>query len=233
MKNYSDKFKRVFCPLDYHPEWVKSRALFILNYLYKKLGAQYTGEAGQFLKGKTVLELGAHRGGLGANLSQYGASVTAAEGREDNCRLGKLYHPQAQWCQADLDVEEWIFDDHYDIIIHQGLLYHLQNPDFFLVESQKRCSTFFLETQVIDSSLEAVHLSTPPSVFTPKGELSHDSGLNAEARISVKYIEDRLKNFVRHDIPKLNGGGHFYDWPEKNDNTYQPAAHRRFWTCDL
>ena len=60
----------------------------------------------------------------------------------------------------------------------------------------------------------------------------NDQGLNAEAQISVKYIEDKLSNFARHDISALNGGGHAYDWPEKNDNSYFPAR-RRFWTCDF
>ena len=208
------KTAKVKCLSGYHSKWVENRIKFILNYFNYDL------------TNKRILELGAHFGDIGGNLVNFGAQVTSVEGRPEHVNRGEKLYSKTKWRCVDLDIEEWGFENKYDIILHLGLLYHLKNPDYYLIESQKRCDHFFLESQVIDNSNEEIC-----KIKDPDGpEHGDGQGINAEAQLSVKYIENRLDNFQRFDLKELGGGGHHYDWKAKNDNTYRNGR-RRFWVA--
>jgi hypothetical protein len=203
-------------PSNYHPEWVESRTRFITNYFNHDL------------TNKTVLELGAFNGDIGGNLAKLGARITSAEGRKQNLLLGRRRYPKHNWMHVDLDIEEWAFDEKYDIIIHFGVLYHLKNPDFYLREAQKRCNHFFLESEVLDNSDKEITNIRPSKYAESEGACGQ--GLNCECQLSTRYIENRLTNFKRFDLEELNGGMHYYNWESKNDNSYK-IGRRRFWVC--
>jgi len=207
------KTAKVKCLSGYHSKWVENRIKFILNYFNYDL------------TDKRILELGAHQGDIGGNLINFGAHTTCVEGRVEHIKRGEERHPDIEWKHVDLDIEKWIFESEYDIILHLGLLYHLKNPDYYLIESQKRCDHFFLESQVIDNSNEEICKIKDPADPKKHGP---GQGINAEAQLSVKYIENRLDNFQRFDLKELGGCGHHYDWKAKNDNTYRNGR-RRFW----
>ena len=79
-----------------------------------------------FFKDKTILELGCGMGQIGDHFKHLGATVTFAEGRECFANEMRKLFPTNEIHVLDQE-NEWTFDKKYDIIIHLGVLYHLDN----------------------------------------------------------------------------------------------------------
>lgn len=189
-----------------HILWVKTR----IEFLQSKI--DFTNKA--------VLELGAFRADIGRRLTKLGAKVTCVEGKPQLARY-IAEKGDVELIIADLDKPIWPFQNHYDIILHMGLLYHQQNPEYLLLESQRHCDVFVLESQVIDSDEEILEI-TPPDNF------GLGQGINGEARPSIRYIENRLVNAQRYDDHLLNSGNHHYSWKSENNKSYI-TGRRRLW----
>ncbi|EEF62095.1 class I SAM-dependent methyltransferase [Pedosphaera parvula] len=221
IKNYARyQLKKLSGKLESHfqggyEEWRAKRIQMILDHY-----------GHQFFYGKTLLELGAGHGDIGHFFSMLGAKVTCVEGRKDNTRMLVQRYPSLKAITHDLN-QGLPSKEHYDIIIHFGVLYHLQTPERSLRESCQCSDHLILETECSDSD---------DPQFLPKAEETayvYDQAVDgvgcrpAQAWVERILSEERMQ-FERFFDARLNASGHFYDWPLKNTKQF-PRGQRRFW----
>ena len=102
-----------------------------------------------WFKGKTVLECACGLGHIGEEIMKLGAVVTFAEGREIFVRETKKRLPNAEVILLDQDTD-WNLNRKFDLIIHWGLLYHLDNWKQDLANTVKHADIICFETVVMD-----------------------------------------------------------------------------------
>ena len=178
-----------------------------------------------FFRGKKLLELGGGRGHNGNEFSKLGCVVTSTEIRKEHLEDGKKLHPNLVFKQFDCNTQK--ISKHYDIILHWGVLYHIENVKAHLENVLQRCNYLFLETEVVDS-----HASICPLV---EEEDRYDQAFHkVGSRPSPVLIEEMLKNdgfdYKMITDSMLNSGFHRYDWPSQNSSHFQDGL-RRFWIC--
>ena len=197
-------------------EWQINRLNFVIN-MY--------GE--NFFHNKKILELGSYQGGVTQMFNNLGAKITGVEASTSNINFARDKYPHLTFIQEDCDTAEWKFDDHYDIIIHWGLLYHLDKIKDSIVSCLKHTSLLLLETIVLDKTnsekMSAVEDTTLPD------QSIHGLG----SRPTVKYVEDILDEnkvvYKRHDNSSLNSKYQpHYDEPIGNTG----KQYRKFWTIE-
>lgn len=215
-------------------EWREKRINLVLN-LY--------GE--ENLKGKTLLELGSGLGHVSNTFYHLGAITTTAEGRYDNIEQGKILHPYLNFIQLDQDGDwEPVKGRVFDIIIHWGVLYHLnswQSDIMNVSECMHDDSVLFIESEVLRG--------TDPECEVKAHENDHywDTALNAiGTRATANRIESVFGEFgleyTRYDTNELNVTFHTYSWeadpefipPDVNvihNMNDVSTGHRRFWQC--
>jgi len=176
----------------------------------------------EFFKGKTILELGAGYGDNGKIFENLGSIVTYAEGYIDNYNVipGKKI-------LLDQDIK-WNLGETFDIIIHWGVLYHLDNWEQDLECALQHSSCIFLESEVSDSDDENFEIKV--------NESGNDQAVNKiGSRPSANKIEKLLKNngakFTRYDDEDINSSFHCYNWEVKNTKTWKSGL-RRFWVIE-
>lgn len=176
--------------------------------------------------GKRILELGCGYGHLGMFLSCLGADVTFSDGRQNHLDEIKDV-PRDRIILANIE-NEWPFEGHWDLILHQGLLYHLMDMSFGLEKAFECCDHMALESETLDSkNVDATKVQNEPGVV--HSALDHQS-----LRRTPTHIENELLRigfrFDRCLDPRLNSGEHIYDWTPKCDNI-SFAGKRRWWWC--
>jgi len=186
----------------------------------------------EFFNGKKVLELGAGYGYFGEKFRQLGADLTCLEGRWEHVETGKVIHPDAKWINFDLD-SGWPFPDRendFDVILHMGVLYHLERPETNLTDvcnSMKSGSILIIETEFIDTD-------RPDAMFCLRLEGYNLSVRTFGCRPSHGMIVSVLNNcnmeFSRTSLTKYDSPNYIYSLPRKNDNHFD-RADRQLWTC--
>lgn len=215
-------------------EW-RARRIALVTKLYGK----------ENLVGKTLLELGGGLGHVANTFSELGCIVTMAEGRADNIKMAKELHPNLNCIQIDQDLE-WSLGRTFDIIIHWGVLYHLDHWEFDLLsvaEHMHEDSVLFIEAAVLRGT------NPDHEIKTKENEKYWDTALNSiGTRATANRIEEVFKTigleFTRYDTHDLNVSFHTYSW--EADLEFAPPAmdvihnindvstgHRRFWQCKL
>jgi SAM-dependent methyltransferase len=202
-------------------EWRKRRLDFILGVL-----------GPDFFKGKTLLEVGAGYGDIGNFFHGLGARVTCTDARQEHLDVMSLRYPHINTFLYNLDDRNYPKgheDDHYDVVVHMGVLYHLRrSPDSAIrraVSHLNTCGTLILESEVADSD-------DPFYVRRRIEPTGYDQGVSTKGnRPSAAYVERVLGEsctFTRYDSMELNSIGHRYTWKVKNTGS---ASHgkRRFW----
>jgi 2-polyprenyl-3-methyl-5-hydroxy-6-metoxy-1,4-benzoquinol methylase len=105
---------------DHYEYWRAKRVVAIV---------EYYGQ--EWFKGKKILELGCGFGDIGKVFKSLGAEVVFAEGRKENCEVLMRKFPNDRIYQINLE-NEWPFQkERFDLILHMGVLYHL-NINIFL-----------------------------------------------------------------------------------------------------
>ena len=199
---------------DDYQAWREKRFEFIVNYY---------GE--DFLKGKTVLEVGAGYGHLGNRFHEIGAIVTSVDGREENVEgiRSRFPHLNSSVC----DLETTFPEGNFDVCLHTGVLYHVDNSIQSLYNACAVCDHLILETETIDSSDPYLTQSILENTLPPDSAVS-----GRGTRLTAAHVERLLRKwnrtFVRCDAPALNSGIHLYDWEVLESNDYGPQF-RRFW----
>lgn len=184
-----------------------------------------------FFKGKRILEVGCGYADVSNILvNKFDLNtITASEGRIEHVQemerrqsRGVLSN-KIKIFQYDCDKAWNSKNGKFDIIIHWGLLYHLQDPKSHLIDILNYTDYIILETVVCDSDQE---------ICDNLNESGYDQALNGRgSRPSATYVENALResnfSFKRLDIPELNYDYHVYDW--KNNVGYNTSGLRRFW----
>lgn len=189
----------------------------------------------EYFKDKSVLECGAGTGLVGKFLrEEWGADVSFTEGREellgkirDNNFDGEIYlvNHERDWYPA------MHFALKYDVIIHWGLLYHLNYWQEDLQRVRDRLNpggVLVLETEVLDFDSDT-EKKIEESAF-----LDDQSLQGVGTQMTPTAVENQLKNlgftFKRYDDKDLNCEFHHYDWVSSNSGKYG-AGQRRYWVC--
>ena len=191
-----------------------------IRYILKLYGAD-------FFKNKKVLELGSYQGGVTKILHNLGANVTGVEGLEENITFCRSKYPNITFIKCDLDTDEFLekCENHYDIVIHWGLLYHLKDQEQSIRNCSKITNTLFLETLVTNSTDKDCYTVAEKNVWGTDQSIN-----NLGTRSSITYIEHLLSKygfgFIRHDTTELDS----QNQPLYSDHTKEIS--RGFWTCE-
>ena len=190
---------------------------------------EHYGES--WFKGKSILELGCGYGDIGYVLMTLGAQVTFAEGRAENCDYLRRKFPNNKVYFMNCE-NEWPFavDSHFDMVLHMGLLYHLDNM-WFVLDRACTCSDHVvLETEVSDSEDENYILKIQENT-----EGWDQSLMGRGSRPSGPCVEKHLRElgwkYQRVTDARCNAQFHVYDWEVTNTGTWRNGL-RRFWFCE-
>lgn len=181
-----------------------------------------------WFRGKSVLELGSGYGDIGFVFSTLGAEVTYAEGRQDNYDVLRRRFPNSRIYHMNCE-NEWPFPqgEHFDLIIHMGLLYHLNDFQFSLEKCLSHTDELILETEVCDSADPYMVLKTEEEGWDQAldGTGSRPSGAFIE-----RFLSEHGWSYERVMDSRCNALFHVYDWEIENTNTWKNGL-RRFWFC--
>ncbi len=185
----------------------------------------------EWFPGKRILELGCAQGHLGISLAMLGAEVTFSDGRQEHLdEIQALWPliPEERIICANLE-REWPFEGHWDMVLHQGLLYHLEHWGFGLQRASECCDHMVLETETLDSNDP-----TARKIVEENKEAMHSAVDGTTIKVPAAGIEAKLTaigfEYEMHLDEAMNTGYHRYVW--KVRNTGQSCANtRRFWWC--
>jgi SAM-dependent methyltransferase len=178
-----------------------------------------------YFKSKTMLELGCGHADIGNMFYELGGIVTSSDVRKEHLEIANQKYPNIKTLLIDGDNDS--IDEKYDIIVHWGLLYHLNEIEIHLEKVSQKCDVLLLETEVSDSDDNRFFQST--------NENGYDQAYNTKGiRPSPSYVEYLLeKNGFQFKLvkdPILNSGFHCYDWDITNSKDWKHGL-RRFWIC--
>lgn len=178
-----------------------------------------------YFNSKTLLELGCGYADVGNMFYELGACVTSSDARSEHLEVVNKKYPHIKTLLLDCD--NISITGTYDIIVHWGLLYHLNEIKKHIEHISQKCDVLLLETEVVDSADKHFHIST--------NENGYDQAYNSIGiRPSESYVEYILKEngfqFKLIKDPILNSGIHCYDWEIHNSNKWEHGL-RRFWIC--
>ncbi len=180
--------------------------------------------------GKSLLDLGCAHGHLGINLATLGAEVTFCDARKSNLdELAQLWPmvPDNRIICADLE-KDWPFEKRFDMILHQGLLYHMENWEFSIRNSAASANHIILETEVCDGEGDDVLIRA--EIDNKVDTAMNGISTHASADAIEKVLQESGLQFERLDDNRCNSGPHVYDWEVKGTKARLPC-HRRWWWC--
>ena len=183
----------------------------------------------EFFKGKRVLECGAGNGGVGRYLREnWLADVTFTEGRSSLIKVIEDTNPGATVHLIDHE-NSWNVGS-FDVVIHWGLLYHLNNW-----REELKCAfdavadggVLVLESEILNTT----HIAEM-KIFEFR-TLDDQSLSGTGTRMSAAAVERELQHlcrgFRRYDDTNLNADIHHYDWKVDDSKQCHVSGQRRFW----
>jgi SAM-dependent methyltransferase len=184
----------------------------------------------EWFAGKRVIELGCGHADIGAFLAEIGASVLCVDGRQENLTFAKLKHRNVgglEYLHADLD-GEFPALGRCDLLIHFGLLYHLEDVDRHLAQCWALADEIVLESVVCDS------LDPAKIVYLGRDKPVNSRGLHGKQNRPSPFYVERLATAAGYEIercftPDLNSGMFIYDWRHKDNGDLGGFAKRRMW----
>lgn len=206
------------------------------NFIYielreKRINAIINFFGKDWFSNKKILELGCGHADVGIEFYKLGSDVTSTDVREEHLKVVNEKYPQLKTILFNLESPEWPFEEKYDLIIHIGTLYHLNNYEKNLENCLNHCDYLFLESIVSDSDDENF-----VRYISEKGD--DQSFVQIGSRASEKNIEKIIKNnnfiFHRHFSSNLNSTNNIFDWVIKNtqDCVVNGCNARRSWFCE-
>ena len=100
----------------------------------------------KFFSNKTLLEVGCGHADIGIMFKNIGCDVTASDARIEHLEIAKIKYPNLKYQVFDCDKD--LLNKKYDIILHWGVLYHINNVDENLRNVCKNCDYLLLESEV-------------------------------------------------------------------------------------
>jgi SAM-dependent methyltransferase len=189
----------------------------------KRIAAIRTHYGDPFFAGRTLLELGCGYGDIGAAFRQVGADVWASDARAEHLAVAASRHPGLRTVQADLNVD-WPFG-WFDIILHLGVLYHLEPTHESLRRACRSTSHLVLETEVCDADSADVVLVAEEDGYD---QAVDGRGCRPSAHRIERLLAEEGFTWTRVSDARCNAGMHVYDWRETGSGHYAHGQ-RRFW----
>ena len=165
--------------IGHYNEWRESRIAGLDKYLVEN-----------FFEGKTLLEVACGKADIGHRLQNKGAIVKCCDARKEHLDVAKEMYPSIDTFLWDGDKDP--IPEAFDIIVHWGLLYHLNkdNLNTHLVNVLTNCNYLLLESEVCDSS--------DLDVLETEEEGFDQAFNNRGSRPSESYIETILSDSNPH-----------------------------------
>ena len=212
----------------------EQKRAFTKHYEYwraKRITAIVEYYSESWFKGKKILELGCGYGDIGFVLTTLGAEVVFAEGRKENCDYVRERFPNNRVYQMNAE-NEWPFskEEKFDMILHMGLLYHMDHFEFSLDRCLESSDILVLETEVCDSDDPDIIIKVSEDKNNVDQSLIGIGSRPAAAYVE-RYLEEREWQYDRVTDARCNAGMHEYDWNVKNTKTWKNGM-RRFWFCE-
>jgi SAM-dependent methyltransferase len=195
-----------------YAEWTDNRVMAILKH--------YEDE---FFYGMHILELGCATGDLGKRFEEYGAVMTYTDARRDKVRYLGAHR---KWYVQDLN-KGLGTDEYFDVILHLGVLYHLENVEQSIMDACRHCDHLVLETEVVDYEEPLLlRIAENPAYL---GASITGVGYRPSPAL-VEAVLDKA-GFEHTRIREgLSCGGNNYDWEAKGEG-YYVQGQRAFWIC--
>jgi len=185
----------------------------------------------EFFRNKSILELGCGHGHVGKHFQEILKSkVTFSDGNKSFVKYIQENNPDYEVLHLDQD-KPWNLNKKFDIIIHWGVLYHLDNWKEDLISAMNHSNLIFLESEVANSEDENYE-------FKLQDHDGYDQAVNINAtRPSANFIEKIILqnnfSFKRYDDSSLNYKQHRYDWKVTNQTERKENyGKRRFWIIE-
>lgn len=198
-------------------DWNRKRIKSIIDFYTQK-----------FFYRKTVLDLGAGYGDLGAVFERLGSEITAVDVRPEHLKIINKKFPNIRTVNADLD-KNWPFaHKKFDLTLDLGLMCHVKDFESHLRNVCSSTSHLVLETYVVDST------SDPDKIIQVNENRNiYDLSYNGPVKIPTSATIERIltecgMNFKRFDDASLNSGTYVYDWSESDTGTADKNK-RRLW----
>ena len=200
-----------------YDQWRQSR----LNHLISVFGMEW-------FRGKKIIEFGCGYGHTSLFLNNLGAECLACEARESSIKIMQDRNLPIKLCQLNNDDPSWsncFTDNQFDLAIHWGLLYHIQNWEQDIINSLRISKCLSLETAVLTND--------DNYLVRERAECGDDQAyLGTGTCTTASHIEKHLflhgHSFKRYDDPSLNSGQYIYDWIPDNESRWDDR-HRRMW----
>ncbi len=178
----------------------------------------------EWFKDKKILEVGCGHAHVSAAFHRLGAKVTCSDGRPEHGQIIANKFPHLPFVLHDCDSKDWPFEDRYDLIIHMGLLYHLQDPEHSIKQICKHCNNLVIETTVMD------HYDENKIVF--RNEQGFDQGIHNIGSFFSEYFVERCLNESAFYYLMVRGDrcNHFI-WTYHDKATGNNKFFRRMWFC--
>lgn len=179
----------------------------------------------EFFKGKTLLEVGCGTGDFGNRFYEIGAVVTCVDGRSEHIEILNNKHPHLKSYVANLN-ESLGISDFFDIILHAGTLYHLNDYKSRIKESCAQCNYLILETVVTNSRKDEDSRSEKTELLDASinGKASWPSIIGVETVLTANnFLYTRL-------LDELNVGFRKYDGDGVGGNNWY-GEYRSLWCC--
>ena len=172
----------------------------------------------EWFKSKKILELGCAFGNVGLHLKSLGAEVTFSDARQEVLDIVYEKDNNIKTVLIDQD-KHWNLNEKYDLIIHFGILYNLDNWQQDLITSIKHCEYLALESAVSKFN-DDIEFKIKDYKYTHE---YHGPFNKVGTLVSAQKIENIFKDnnckFVRFDHKSLNTDGFIYDWQETNQSS--------------
>lgn len=216
-----------------YSEWREKRINFLVEHFGEK-----------FFKGKKILELGCGYGHISNYFHGLGAKASCSDVRVGNIEFAQKQFPHLESRVVDINTEWPYKENEFDIIIHFGVLYHL---DCDLLEHFKKLERstkkwLLLETEVVDSD-------DPQKCLRVKEKDQRDQsksgfGVRPSPAMVEKLLSDVGFRSQMQKSSELNCHVGWYDWTPMNDGSWtkkRPGSSsasvpkdgvRRFWICE-
>lgn len=179
-----------------------------------------------WFRSKSILDVGADEGDLGAAFWRLGSDVLLIDARLEPLRIAnkKYAGVETQVCNVDV---EWPFHKTFDLIVSVGLLCHIKHAEKHLRNALASCNNMVLETACLDSNDPYLGVCLPDNRDIKGGSYTGFGSFLSPAMIERIFTECGFTYQVFNDH-KLEDKSRCYNWQITNTKCGD-LKRRRLW----